>query len=252
MFHTETIGARFVLTLDRPPVNAINDEWLSRFHAIVDELETRQDVAVVHVRSAHKVFCAGMDIGHIEALTRLPDGAGAMVRDVGEFQRAFTRLESLPQVVLAELGGAALGGGLELALACDLRIAADEAKLGLPEAKLGLIPGAGGTQRLTWLCGKGVASRLILSGEVVNGQEALKVGLVQWSVPRDRIANEASLLAERIASLSIGSLHEAKRLISAALTPSCDGFAQELEADRRLFDLPDTRARIAHFLQGGR
>lgn len=252
MFHTEVDGARFVLTLDRAPVNAINDEWLAQFHAIMDELEAREDIAIIHVRSAHKVFCAGMDIGHIEALTKRSDGATAMVRDVGEFQRAFARLEALPQVVLAELAGAALGGGLELALACDLRIAADEAKLGLPEAKLGLIPGAGGTQRLTWLCGKGVASRLILSGEVINGQEALGVGLVQWSLPRERVADEAASLAKLIASLSTGSLREAKRLIAAAHSPSRDGFAEELEADRRLFDLPDTRARIAHFLAGGR
>lgn len=252
MFTTEMHGARFVLTLDRPPVNAINDEWLAGFHAMLDGIEARNDIAVVHLRSAHRIFCAGMDISHIEALTRLPDGAAAMVRDVGEFQRAFARLEALPQVVLAEIGGAALGGGLELALACDLRIAADEAKLGLPEAKLGLIPGAGGTQRLTWLCGKGVAARLILSGEVLNGEDALKLGLVQWSVPRDRIAEEAAALADRIAGLSIGSLIEAKRLIAAAGAPSRDGFAEELEADRRLFDLPDTRARIGHFLAGGR
>lgn len=252
MFQTETIGARFVLTLDRPPVNAINAEWLSRFNTIIDTLETRLDIAVVHIRSAHKIFCAGMDIAHIEALTKRPDGAAAMVRDVGEIQRAYARLEALPQVVLAELGGPALGGGLELALACDLRFAADEAKLGLPEAKLGLIPGGGGSQRLTWLCGKGVAARLILSGEVVSGQEALKLGLVQWSVPRERLAEEAAQLAERITALSTGSLHEAKRLIQTALAPSRDGFAEELEADRRLFDLPDTRARIAHFLSGGR
>lgn len=252
MFHTQVNGARFILTLDRPPVNAINDEWLAQFHVIMDELESRLDIALVHVRSAHKIFCAGMDIQHIESLTKRPDGAAAMVADVGEFQRAFARLEALPQVVLAEVGGAALGGGLELALACDLRIAADEAKLGLPEAKLGLIPGAGGTQRLTWLCGKGVASRLILGGEVLGGQEALKLGLVQWSVPRDQIADEAAKLAERIASLSVGSVTEAKRLIAAASDPTRDGFAEELEADRRLFDLPDTRARIAHFLAGGR
>lgn len=252
MFQTEIIGARFVLSLDRPPVNAINDEWLAQFHAILDDLETRSEIAVVHVRSAHKIFCAGMDISHIEDLTKRPDGADAMVGDVGEFQRAFARLEALPQVVLAEVSGAALGGGLELALACDLRIAADEAKLGLPEAKLGLVPGAGGTQRLTWLCGKGTSARLILSGEILSGQNALEIGLVQWSVPRERIAQEAALLADRMASLSVASLHEAKRLIAAADAPSRDGFAEELEADRRLFDLPDTRARIANFLAGGR
>ncbi|WP_137897208.1 enoyl-CoA hydratase/isomerase family protein [Sphingomonas sp. 2SG] len=252
MFRTEQAGARLILTLDRAPVNAINDAWLAGFHDLLDGLEARSDVALLHIRSGHKVFCAGMDIAHIADLSQRADGADAMVRDVGEFQRAFARLEALPQVVLAEIGGAALGGGLELALACDLRVAANEAKLGLPEANLGLIPGAGGTQRLTWLCGKGVAARLILSGEVVNGQTALALGLVQWSAPRDTLGEVATGLAERIAGLSAGSLREAKRLIAAAADGARDGFAEELEADRRLFDDPGTRARIARFLAGGR
>lgn len=252
MFRTEESGARFILTLDRGPVNAINDAWLAGFHEILDGLERRSDIALIHIRSAHKIFCAGMDLAHIDDLTKRPDGADAMVRDVGEFQRAFARLEALPQVVLAEIGGAALGGGLELALACDLRFAANEAKLGLPEANLGLIPGAGGTQRLTWLCGKGVAARLILTGEVVDGQTALDLGLVQWSAPRDLLPEAAAALADRIAGLSTAAVREAKRLIAAAADPSRDGFADELEADRRLFDLPDTRQRVARFLAGGR
>jgi enoyl-CoA hydratase/carnithine racemase len=252
MFRTDQIGARLVLTLDRAPVNAINDAWLAEFHAALDTLEARTDIALLHIRSAHKVFCAGMDIAHIDDLAKRADGADAMVRDLGEFQRAFARLEALPQVVLAEIGGAALGGGLELALACDLRIAANEAKLGLPEANLGLIPGAGGTQRLTWLCGKGVSARLILTGEILDGQAALALGLVQWAAPRDGLAEAADVLAERIAGLSSGSLREAKRLIAAASDPSRDGFAEEIEADWRLFDNPDTRSRIARFLAGGR
>lgn len=252
MLRTEEVGSRLVLTLDRAPVNAINDAWLARFHEVLDGLEARSDIALLHIRSAHKVFCAGMDIAHIEDLSTRPDGADAMVRDVGEFQRAFARLEALPQIVLAEIGGAALGGGLELALAGDLRIAANEARLGLPEANLGLIPGAGGTQRLTWLCGKGVAARLILTGETLGGQDALALGLVQWAAPRDGLEEAASLVAGRIADLSAGSLREAKQLIAAAADSARDGFAEELEADRRLFDDPDTRARIARFLAGGR
>lgn len=252
MFRTEDAGARLILTLDRGPVNAINDEWLAGFHAVLDEVERREDISLLHIRSAHKVFCAGMDISHISDLTQRADGADAMVSDVSEFQRAFARLEALPQIVLAEISGAALGGGLELALACDLRIAAHEAKLGLPEANLGLIPGAGGTQRLTWLCGKGVAARLILTGETLGGEAALAIGLVQWTAPREQLAEAAATLAERIAALSLGSLREAKQLIAAAADPSRNGFAEELEADRRLFDLPDTRTRISRFLAGGR
>ena len=112
------------------------------------------------------------------------DGPDRMYAYVAGIQRLYARIERLPQVTLAEIGGAAMGGGLELALACDLRIAAVEAKLGLPEARLGLIPGAGGTQRLTRLCGRPVAARLILGAETLDGAAARELGIVHWAVPR--------------------------------------------------------------------
>jgi enoyl-CoA hydratase len=252
MFELEEKGARAVLTLSRPPVNAINYEWLERFHAILGQLEGREDLVVLHIRSAQKVFCGGMDIAHLRDLTERADGADAMVADVEQFQRAFARIEALPQVVLVEIGGAALGGGLELALACDLRIASRRAKIGLPEAKLGLIPGAGGTQRLTRLCGRGIASRLILSGDVIDGATAERLGIVQWSFDPEQLAQEADAIAERIASLSSGSVREAKRLIAAAHDPARDGYAEEREADRRLFGSKDTHTRLLQFLDGAR
>lgn len=252
MFMTEENGRRLVLTLRRPPVNAINDEWLAGFHEILTEVERRENISLLHVRSAQKIFCAGMDVEHIRSLTTRSDGADAMVADVKEFQRAFARIERLPAVVLMEIGGAALGGGLELALAADLRIASQRAKLGLPEARLGLIPGAGGTQRLTRLCGRGTASRLILSGEIVDGSAAERLGIVQWSVDEAALADEAEALAKRIESLSSGSIREAKRLIAAALDSSRDGYAEELEADRRLFGTEDTQNRLIQFLAGAR
>jgi len=207
----------------------------------------------LHVRSSQKIFCAGMDVEHIRSLTERADGARRDgPADVAEFQRAFARIERLPQVALIEIGGAALGGGLELALAADLRIASQHVKLGLPEAKLGLIPGAGGTQRLTRLCGRGVASRLILSGDVIDGVTAERIGIVQWSVEHEKLEAEAKAVAARIESLSSGSVREAKRLIAAAFDPARDGYAEELEADRRLFETEDTRTRLAKFLAGAR
>jgi enoyl-CoA hydratase/carnithine racemase len=252
MFQLQQKGRRLVLTLDRPPVNAINDEWLTQFHRILTDLEQSSEFAVLHIRSAQKIFCAGMDVAHIQALAARPDGADAMVADVTEFQRAFARIEAMPQVVLAEIGGAALGGGLELALACDLRIAARHAKIGLPEARLGLIPGAGGTQRLTRLCGRGIASRLILSAEVLDGAAAERLGVVQWSFDKEELPASAEAIATRIADLSPESGREAKRLIAAALDPTRDGYAEEREADRRLFGSPDTQSRIGQFLAGAR
>jgi enoyl-CoA hydratase/carnithine racemase len=252
MFDTEKVGSRLILTLNRPPVNAINDEWLERFHTVMDGLESDDETTVLHFRSAQRIFCAGMDAKHIISLTERADGAEAMVKDVTLFQKAFARLEALPIVTIAELGGATLGGGLELALACDLRIASHRAKIGLPEANLGLIPGAGGTQRLTWLCGRGVASRLILSGDVVDGATAERLGIVQWSFPPEKLTEEADAIAARIANLSPYSLREAKKLIAAALDDDRDGYREEIEADRALFSLEYTHRRIRNFLAGNR
>lgn len=252
MFNTLEDSRRVVLTLDRAPVNAINDEWLAKFHALLDRLSECKDIVVLHIRSNQKVFSAGMDLEHIRTLFELPDGANAMVRDVTEFQRLFARIEVMPFVVLAEIGGAALGGGLELALACDLRVASYGAKIGLPEAKLGLIPGAGGTQRLTRLIGRGAASRLILSGDVVDGAIAERLGIVQWAFESEALTEQADLIARRIASLSPDAIREAKSLIAAAGDPSRDGYAEEREADRILFDTPEARARIGQFLAGVR
>ena len=121
---------------------------------------------------------------------------------VASIQRLYARIERLALVTLAEIGGAAMGGGFELALACDLRIAAAEAKLGLPEARLGLIPGAGGTQRLTRLCSPAVAARLILGAEILDGRTASELGVVHWAVPRVELAQRAAEIARGIATLS--------------------------------------------------
>ena len=252
MFELEEKGKRLVLTLNRPPVNAINDEWLKQMHRILCDTERRNDIAVLHIRSSQKVFCGGMDVAHIRSLAQRQDGAEAMVADVAQFQQTFAKIEAMPQVVLAEIGGAALGGGLELALACDIRIAARCAKIGLPETKLGLIPGAGGTQRLTRLCGRGAASRIILCGEVIDGATADRLGIVQWSFEHEALQEEAEAIATRIAGLSPDAVREAKHLIAAALDPARDGYAEELEADRRLFGSKDTQLRLAQFLEGAR
>ena len=152
MFTVETNNGVTTLTLSHPPVNAISEEWIRSFDAKLDALATEPRCGVLHIRSDQKVFCAGADLKEVRARMDVPDGADRMYAYVAGIQRLYARIEGLPQVTVAEIGGAAMGGGLELALACDLRIAANEAKLGLPEVRLGLIPGAGGTQRLTRIC----------------------------------------------------------------------------------------------------
>jgi enoyl-CoA hydratase/carnithine racemase len=147
-------------------------------------------------------------------------------------------------VTLAELCGRALGGGLELALACDLRIAAQDASLGLPEPRLGLIPGAGGTQRLPRIAGVAVAKRLILGAEVINGAQAAALGVVHWAVPSSELAARARQIARDIASLPAAALAEAKACIGAQ-----NGYERELEATARLLAQDETQRRVRAFLE---
>ena len=243
------------LTLARAPVNAISAAWLDEFHRLLDGLAAREDWRLLHIRSDEKAFCAGADLAEMRAHFSAPDGAAsdgieAMVGTAAAMQRLFARIEALPQVTLAEIGGAALGGGFELALACDLRIAAREAKLGLPEARLGLVPGAGGTQRLPRIAGPAVAARVILTAETLDGATAETLGLVQWSAPRAELAARAAELAARIAALPAEALRACKACIAAAGDLKRDGYAEELDQSRRLYANAATRERVAAFLAG--
>ncbi len=248
MFALDVADGVATVTLDRPPVNAISEDWIRAFDAVLDKLAARADCKVLHIRSAQKVFCAGADLKEMRERMDARDGGERTFAFVAAIQRLYARIESLPQVSLAEIGGAAMGGGLELALACDLRIAAREAKLGLPEARLGLLPGAGGTQRLTRLCGRATASRLILGAEVVDGDTARELGVVHWAAPRAALAQEAAGIAARVGALPRAALAACKQCIALAGRPGHDGYAEELEATRRLLDHPETRARVEAFL----
>lgn len=244
------VGDRIAtVTLCRAPVNALSEEWGDAFDALLDELGTRDDWTVLHLRSNQKVFAAGADLAQIDGWAREPAAGQRLARYIARLQAVFRRLESLPQVTLAEIGGAALGGGLELALSCDLRIAAAETKIGLPEVGLGLIPGLGGTQRLTRLVGAGTASRLILGAEVLGGAAAQALGLVQWAVPREQIAVEAAQLARRVAALPAPALRVAKELIAAAGATATTGYTLERELGGALLETPEARSQIAAFLR---
>ncbi len=187
MLATERIDRVVVATLTRPPVNALDGELVARLTAVVDEVAADPEIALLHIRSDQACFCAGADLALMESCFAT-GRMDVMVEVVRSMQQLFLRLETAGVVTLAEIGGAALGGGLELALACDLRVAATDARLGLPEVRLGLLPAAGGTQRLTRLCGQGTAKRLILGAELIDGAEALRLGIVQWARPRQELA----------------------------------------------------------------
>lgn len=234
------------VTLCRAPVNAMSDEWVARFHELLDALDARDDWSVLHVRSAQKIFSAGADLKQIAENFLQPIDEQL---EVGRrYQKLFHRIQQLPAITLAEIGGLALGGGLELALACDLRIASRNAKMGLPEVTLGLIPGAGGTQRLTWLCGRAVASRLILSGEMISAEEAHRVGLVQWCVDPEQIAEETQRIAARYAAIPRHAALGAKSAIAVANNPGVDGFNRETEVVRTCLESVETRELVTTFL----
>ena len=247
MLRTERRGAVLVATLARPPVNAIDDELLAQIDAVVEAAEADRSVSVLHLRSAERVFCAGADLALMqESIAR--QGAESMVGVVRRMQRVFDRLERASFVSLAEIGGAAYGGGLELALACDLRVAAESAQFAFPEVGLGLLPAAGGTQRLTALAGPSVARRLILSGETIGGAVAERLGLVQWTQPDAALADWAAALAAQLATRSRAALAANKRCIAFAEGDFDAGHAEELAATRELYADPATLACVSAFL----
>jgi enoyl-CoA hydratase len=248
---TEHIGHVLVATLSRPPVNALDDALIAHLHAVLDSAIADDGVAVLHLRSAQRVFSAGADLALIRNCFATPEGPDAMTDVVRSMQRLYERLEAAPLATVAEIAGPALGGGLELALACDLRVAALDATLGLPEASLGLLPGAGGTQRLTRLCGPGVAKRLILGAEVVDGALAQQLGIVQWAVPRDQLAAWTRELAARLGTIPQAALAANKRCIAAQADPQRDGYAEEIAETRKLYDNPETRRKVVKFLARG-
>ncbi|MFQ5659970.1 MAG: enoyl-CoA hydratase/isomerase family protein [Gammaproteobacteria bacterium] len=249
MIHLNIDAPVATVTLDYSPVNALNGAWVECLDGLLDQVTTQRDIAVLHLRSALKVFCAGADLGLMRRLLVNPGGRDEMIEIVRGLQRLLSRLESSSIVTVAEIGGAALGGGLELALACDLRVVAETAKLGLPEAGLGLTPGAGGTQRLPRICGEAVARRLIFGAEIIDGKEAVKLRLAQWSLPAEKLAPWTRALVQRISSLPARTLAACKRCINATLDDSINGYELELTETRRLHDAAETQQLVQAFLE---
>jgi len=246
MIRHEAAGSIATLTLSRPPVNAMDYEFVAVLNAALDRIEA-EGPALVVIRSDQKCFCAGADLNLIRGFLSSDEGIEQMVSYVQSLHAVFNRLEALKAVTLCAIDGAALGGGLELTLACDLRIATPRAKIGLPEARVGQIPGAGGTQRLTRLTGPGVAARLILGAEIVDGLEAARLGIVQWACASDALDTKIQEIATRVAGLSHGALVAAKRCMAAWFDPTLDGFAMEIETPRTLMRTEEAKRFVDAF-----
>jgi enoyl-CoA hydratase len=233
------------MLLDRPPVNAWNDEQLDLFHGALRAIRARSDIAVVVVAGGGAHFSAGGDVKVMASAL----GAGQMAglnNFAARIQHLFNEWAELAVPTVAVLRGAATGGGLELALACDLRVASDTATIGLPEVKLGLLPAGGGTQRLTRLIGAGRALRLMLTGELVSGQEAERLGIVEWSFPDSELdAHVQALVADLVATA--GPAHAAIKGC-VALAGTGQGYPAETRCQRTLHESPEALSRIRTFL----
>lgn len=223
----EVDGSAAVVTLNRPGVlNALNAQLLSELSAALAQLEGNQAVrCIIITGSGAKAFAAGADIGELNALPNAVEGA--QKARIG--QAVTLQIERLKKPVIMAVNGFALGGGCELAMAGDIRIAGGNARFGQPEVNLGLIPGYGGSQRTTRLLGKGMAMYLCLSGEMIDAQEALRIGLVQKVVAQDTLLDEAKRIAHVIGSKAPLAIESCKRAINGgAHLPIAD--ALELEA----------------------
>ena len=197
MLKGEKIAGTYRVTMSRAPVNAFDAEFVDAWYRVLDEVAD-SGCAILHVRSSEKVFSAGADLKMMRTFFAGASAGEKLVAHVKRMQDVFNRIEALPIVTLAEISGSALGGGFELALACDLRVAGHGALLGLPESRIGLIPGAGGTQRLAKLCGMATAKRIVLGCDMVDGKTAEQIGLVQWSVLDHELSSFSGALAARI------------------------------------------------------
>lgn len=235
-----------VLTIDNPPANTWTRDSLDRLYDIVEELDAdRDNYALVITGAGEKFFSAGAD------LKLFADGDKGVAATMAQaFGRAFERLSAYDGVSIAAVNGFAMGGGLECALACDIRIAAENAKMALPEASVGLLPCAGGTQNLPGLVGEGWAKRMILCGERVDAATAEKIGLVEQVVAPGAALETAVALAERVANQSPSSVRACKHLIQGARRfPPALNLVQEREDFIALFDTADQAEGTNAFLE---
>ena len=236
-----------VVTINRPKsLNALNSETLAELDACFSDISERKDIKVVILTgSGAKAFVAGADI------SEMVNATPAEGRKMGMLAKeAFLKLETMPQVTIAAVNGFALGGGCEISMACDIRIASDNAKFGQPETGLGILPGFGGTQRLARLVGKGRAKELIFTCDMIDANEAYRIGLVNAVYPQEELLAAAKKLANKIASNAPIAVRACKKAINEGLQVDMDqAIVVEEKAFGSCFETEDQKAGMGNFLE---
>jgi enoyl-CoA hydratase/carnithine racemase len=235
------------IRLDRPKMNALNAQVQEEIRAAAHEASERDDVKAVVVYGGEKVFAAGADVKEMALM-----GYTDMVQRSGKLQSAFSAVARIPKPVVAAVTGYALGGGCELALCADVRFAAEDAVLGQPEVLLGIIPGAGGTQRLARLVGASRAKDIIFTGRFVKADEALRIGLVDRVVPADKVLEESVAWAAQFSGAAALAVRAAKECIDRGSEVDLDtGLEIERQQFAGVFATEDRTRGITSFVENG-
>jgi enoyl-CoA hydratase len=244
----ERDGAVAVVTIDNPPVNALSAPLLEELESAIDGLDADDGVRAIVLQGAgERAFVAGADIKEFPSLRESPPEEGGSARGI---QKLGARMDKARTPFVAAIQGFCLGGGLELAMACDIRVATEDAQLGQPEIKLGLIPGGGGTQRLPRLVGLGRAQYLNMTGDPIDAKTAYEWGLVERVVPREELLEAATGIAKSIAARSPHSVAVLRELARTTRDLSLEeGLRREADGFRRCLASEDGAEGVAAFLE---
>ena len=245
--YIEEEGAIATITIDRPKkLNALNKATIEELHMAFKELDEDSAIKVIIITgSGEKAFVAGADISEF---ADFDEKQGGQLAAKGQ-EVLFDFVAHLNTPVIGAINGFALGGGLELAMSCHFRVASDNAKMGLPEVSLGVIPGYGGTQRLPQLVGKGVAMEMIMTAGMVDAQKALQHGLVNYVLPPDELLAFCRKLAQKITNNSSVAIAQAIKAVNAGYNPKEDGYAVEINAFGHCFGTEDFKEGTTAFLE---
>src|SRR5579871_41878 len=244
---TELTDHIFIITINRPDkLNALNKTVIEELGYAINEIYYNQEIkAAIITGSGAKAFVAGADISEFTSL----DGKGGKALARKGQENVFDKIENSPKPIVAAVNGFALGGGCELAMACHFRLASDNAKFGQPEVNLGLIPGYGGTQRLTQLIGKGRAMELTLTGNMIDANEALRIGLINHVTTAANLLAETKKILQIIITKAPLAIGEAIALINHAAYGKENGLEKEIESFGKLFDTIDAKEGAKAFLE---